>query len=236
MESDTRWSYGAPPQGNANFAWLQHILSHLSQTGRAGVVLANGSMSSAQGGEGEIRRRMVESDVVECMVALPPQLFFNTQIPELFFNTQIPACLWFLSRDKSAANGQTDRRGQTLFIDARKLGRLESRVFRTFAEADVARIAGAYHRWRGSERDGLGAGAYADEAGFCQSATRDEIAAHGWILTPGRYVAAEIVEQSEAEFAEQMADLTETLAAQFAQSASGQQKIKANLAQLGWEI
>ena len=225
LESDARWAYGTPPTGNANFAWLQHILAHLARDGRAGVVLANGSMSSAQGGEGEIRRRMVESDAVECMVALPPQLFFNTQIP---------ACLWFLSRDKSARYGaQSDRRGQTLFIDARKLGQLESRVFRVFSDDDVARIAGAYHRWRGT---GEHAGDYADEPGFCQSATRDEIAAHGYILTPGRYVAAEVVEQSEQEFAEQMVDLTETLAAQFAQSAQLEQKIKANLASLGWEL
>ena len=225
LESDTRWAYGTPPTGNANFAWLEHILSHLSQSGRAGVVLANGSMSSGQGGEGEIRRRMVESDVVECMVALPPQLFFNTQIP---------ACLWFLSRDKSARRGcSSDRRGQTLFIDARKLGAMESRVFRVFNQADIDKIAGAYHRWRGT---GEVAGDYADEAGFCQSATQGEIAAHGFILTPGRYVAAEVIEQSEAEFAEQMADLTETLAAQFAQSALGEQKIKANLEALGWEL
>lgn len=222
LDGDIRWLYGTPPQGNANFAWLQHILSHLNETGRAGVVLANGSMSSGQGGEGEIRRRLVEGDRVECMIALPPQLFFNTQIP---------ACLWFLTRDKGAGpKGQTDRRKETLFIDARGVGRLETRVFRVFDDADIAKIAGAYHAWRGTgETDAP----YADEPGFCQSVTVEQIREHGFILTPGRYVEAVAVEQSEEDFAEQMAALTQTLAAQFEQSAELEQKIKTQLEVIG---
>ena len=158
LEGDIRWAnYGTPPQGNANFAWLSHIVHHLAPSGRAGVVLANGSMSSNSGGEGEIRKRMVEADVVECMVALPPQLFFNTQIP---------ACLWFLGRDKSGANGKTDRRRQTLFIDARNLGRLETRVFRVLDNEDIARIASTYHAWRGDgEVEGV---EYEDVRGLLQ--------------------------------------------------------------------
>lgn len=225
LEGDVRWGYGTPPQSNANFAWLQHVLAHLSERGRAGVVLANGSMSSGQGGEGEIRRRLIEGDRVECMIALPPQLFFNTQIP---------ACLWFLTRDKGAGpNGQSDRRNQTFFIDARGVGKLETRVFRVFDDADIAKIAGAYHAWRGTGETGA---TYADEPGFCQSVTTEQIREHGFILTPGRYVEAVAVEQSEEDFAEQMAALTQTLAAQFEQSAKLEQKIKTQLAGLGLEV
>lgn len=225
LDGDIRWLYGTPPMGNANFAWLQHIVFHLSERGRAGVVLANGSMSSNQGGEGEIRRRLVESDRVELMVALPPQLFFNTQIP---------ACLWFLTKDKAPGlNGQHDRRNQTLFIDARGLGTLETRVFRVFSASDIAQIAQTYHKWRGTSD---ASGDYADTPGFCQSADKSKIAEHGFILTPGRYVEAVAVEQSEAEFAEQMTTLTQTLARQFEQSAKLEQKIKTNLAALGLEV
>ncbi|MBS0176881.1 MAG: SAM-dependent DNA methyltransferase, partial [Nitrospira sp.] len=173
---DKRWGHGTPPAGNANYAWLQHILHHLGPRGTAGVVLANGSMSSNQNNEGVIRKAMVEADVVEVMVALPPQLFFNTQIP---------ACLWFLTRDKS--KGGRDRRGEVLFIDARKLGRMETRVNRVFDDEDVDRIAGTVHRWRGDCEAGTGV-AYADVPGFCRAVKLAEIAEHGHVLTPGRYV------------------------------------------------
>ncbi len=225
LEGDIRWTnYGTPPQGNANFAWLSHVVHHLNPTGRAGVVLANGSMSSNSGGEGEIRRRMIEGDVVECMVALPPQLFFNTQIP---------ACLWFLTRDKSSSNGRTDRCGQTLFIDARNLGRLETRVFRVLDEADIRRIADTFHAWRGdSETDAT----YEDIPGFCNAAELKDIREHGFILTPGRYVGAQAVEDDEEVFEEKMSVLTLQLSEQFAQSDALEAEIKRNLAGLGYDI
>ncbi|KXV80086.1 DNA methyltransferase, partial [Acetobacter malorum] len=161
LEEDPRWQYGKPPAGNANYAWLQHILWHLAPDGTAGVVLANGSMSSNQNSEGEIRRRMVEADVVDCMVALPGQLFYSTQIP---------ACLWFLTRTKKQ-KGWRDRRGEMLFIDARKLGKLVDRTRRELTDEDVARIADTYHAWRGEKN----AGKYEDIPGFCKSATLDEV-------------------------------------------------------------
>ena len=205
LAEDVRWRFGAPPAGNANFAWLQHILHHLAPRGTAGVVLANGSMSSQQSGEGEIRARMVEADVVDCMVALPGQLFFSTQIP---------ACLWILAKDKSA-NGHRDRRGEVLFIDARPLGRMIDRVRRELTDEDVARIAGAYHRWR--DKPEKGTGAYADEPGFCRSVTLDEIAEHGHVLTPGRYVGAAEAEDDGVPFEEHFAELRERLTEQFAE-------------------
>src|SRR5216110_3215439 len=173
-DDDARWQFGLPPRGNANFAWVQHFIYHLAPTGMAGFVLANGSMSSNQSGEGEIRRAIVEADLVDCMVALPGQLFYSTQIP---------VCLWFLARDKK--NGRfRDRRKQTLFIDARKMGTMVDRVHRDLTDEDLAKIAGTYHAWRGDED----AGEYADVAGFCKAAKLDEIRKHGHVLTPGRYV------------------------------------------------
>lgn len=222
LESDPRWQYGTPPTGNANFAWLQHILYHLKPTGTAGVILANGSMSSSQNNEGVIRRKMIEADVVDCMVALPPQLFFNTQIP---------ACIWFLTRDKRA--GKRDRRGETLFIDARKLGRMETRVIRVFDDADVAKIADAYHAWR---RDGETGEPYADKPGFCRAVRLDEIKAHDYVLTPGRYVGAEETEDDSEAFAEKMQTLTAQLASQFAEGARLESEIKRNLAKIGFEL
>ncbi len=216
LRDDLRWKFGLPPVGNANYAWLQHIYHHLTPTGTAGVVLANGSMSSGQSGEGDIRRAMVEGDVVDCMVALPGQLFYATQIP---------ACLWFLTRNKnpgasssSDAAGQEsawrDRRGEVLFIDARKLGHLVDRTRREFADEDIAKIVETYHAWRGEP----GAGAYADEPGFCKAATLEEIRNHNHVLTPGRYVGAAVAEVDDVPFEERFTALKKTLAAQFAEA------------------
>jgi type I restriction enzyme M protein len=222
LEGDKRWQYGTPPAGNANFAWLQHILWHLKPTGQAGVVLANGSMSSNQSGEGEIRRRMIEADVVECMVALPPQLFFNTQIP---------ACLWFLTRDKTA-HGR-NRQGEFPFVDARKLGRLENRVHRVFDDADIQKIASAVHRWR---QDGEFEGAYEDVPGFCRGVKLAEIQEHGYVLTPGRYVGAEDIDDDDEAFAEKMERLTAQLAEQMARGEELDAVIRQKLGALGYGI
>jgi type I restriction enzyme M protein len=225
LEGDKRWAFGTPPQGNANYAWLQHILWHLKPTGQAGVVLANGSMSSNQNNEGEIRRRMVEGDVVECMVALPPQLFLNTQIP---------ACLWFLTRDKTA-HGR-DRRGEILFIDARKLGRMETRVHRVFSEADVAKIAETTYLWRQGDGDIDIAGEYVDVAGFCRSVKLEEIREHGYVLTPGRYVGAEAVEDDDEVFAEKMDRLTALLSEQMSKGTELDAVIREKLGALGYGV
>jgi type I restriction enzyme M protein len=210
LAEDARWKFGVPPKGNANFGWLQHIIHHLAPRGTAGVVLANGSMSSQQSGEGDIRKAMIEADQVDCMVALPGQLFFSTQIP---------ACLWILARDKSA-NGHRDRRGEILFIDARKLGFMVDRVRREFTEEDVEKIAGAYHRWRSKPetRKTNGWEEYSDEPGFCKAATLDEVRAHGHVLTPGRYVGAEDVVDDGVSFAVKFGALRERLEGQFAEA------------------
>ncbi len=210
LRDDVRWKFGVPPTGNANFAWLQHIIHHLAPRGTAGVVLANGSMSSQQSGEGEIRKAMIEGDVVDCMVALPGQLFYSTQIP---------ACLWFLARNKSA-NGHRDRRGEFLFIDARKLGFMIDRVRREFAPEDIARITGAYHRWRAKPATlkKLKLAPYADEPGFCASVSLDKVREHGHVLTPGRYVGAADVEDDGVPFSEKFAALRATLEEQFAEA------------------
>ncbi len=197
LRDDKRWKYGVPPSGNANFAWVQHFISHLAPTGMAGFVLANGSMSSNQSGEGEIRKNMIEDDLVDCMVALPGQLFYSTQIP---------VCLWFLARDKRNHRFR-DRRGSTLFIDARNMGTLVDRVHRELTEEDVAKIAGTYHAWRGDQD----AGEYADVPGFCKAATTEEIRKHGHVLTPGRYVGAAEVEDDGEPFEEKMERLTTLL-------------------------
>ena len=206
LRDDARWKFGTPPAGNANFGWLQHILHQLSPTGTAGVVLANGSMSSTQSGEGDIRRAMIEGEVIDCMIALPGQLFYSTQIP---------ACLWFLAKDKSNGVARDkklrDRRGEVLFIDARKLGFMVDRTRKEFSAADVSKIADTYHAWR------LGDG-YADIAGFCKSASIDENRSHGHVLTPGRYVGAEAVEEDETPFADRFAALQDKLEEQFAQA------------------
>jgi type I restriction enzyme M protein len=225
LKEDVRWKYGVPPAGNANFAWVQHFLHHLSPTGIAGFVLANGSMSSQQSGEGDIRKAIVEADLVDCMVALPGQLFYSTQIP---------VCLWFLARDKKNGLGgrgkkMRNRQNETLFIDARKLGTLVDRVHRDLSDEDIAKIAETYHRWRGD-----GAGKYEDVAGFCKSATTAEIAAHQFVLTPGRYVGAEEVEDDGEPFDEKLKRLVATLEEQFAEGARLEKEIRKNLRGLGY--
>ncbi|MDD4978729.1 MAG: class I SAM-dependent DNA methyltransferase [Gallionella sp.] len=253
LTGDPRWVYGDPPQGNANYAWLQHMLYHLKPTGRAGIVLANGSMSSSQNSEGEIRKAMVEADVVEVMIALPGQLFFNTQIP---------ACLWFLAKQK------TTRQGEVLFIDARKLGSMISRVQTEFTDEVIERIAATVAAWRG---DTVGAqfiapesagrdesrpyaktarpepnnsvrpepvegGHYADIPGYCRSVKLEEIAEHGHVLTPGRYVGAEEVEDDDEAFADKMQKLTEKLGEQMAKGAELDALIRHKLGGLGYEF
>jgi type I restriction enzyme M protein len=220
LKDDKRWAYGTPPTGNANYAWVQHFIHHLAPTGLAGFVLANGSMSSNQSGEGEIRKAIIEADLVDCMVALPGQLFYSTQIP---------VCLWFLARNKK--NGRfRNRRGETLFIDARKLGTMADRVHRELTDADIAKIAGTYHAWRG-DKD---ASEYADVPGFCKRATLEEIRKHGHVLTPGRYVGAEAAKDDGELFEEKMKRLTATLREQQAEAAKLDAAIAANLKELGY--
>jgi type I restriction enzyme M protein len=221
-DDDVRWQYGVPPKGNANFAWVQHFIHHLAPNGMAGFVLANGSMSSNQSGEGEIRRALIEADLVDCMVAMPGQLFYSTQIP---------VCLWFLTKKKNDGK-RRDRRKETLFIDARKMGTLIDRVHRELTDADLEKITSAYHAWRGDK----GAGKYEDAPGFCKSAKTEEIASHGYVLTPGRYVGAEEVEDDGEPFAEKMPRLVAELGAQFEESAKLEKAIRANLKGLGYDF
>ncbi|EQD61506.1 type I restriction-modification system DNA methylase, partial [mine drainage metagenome] len=220
LGDDQRWVYGVPPPGNANFAWVQHFLHHLAPMGLAGFVLANGSMSSNQSGEGEIRKAIIEADLVDCMVVLPGQLFYSTPIP---------VCLWFLARNKK--NGRfRDRRGETLFIDARKLGTMIDRVHRELTDDDLAQIAGTYHAWRG-DKD---AGQYEDVLGFCKAANLDEVRKHGHVLTPGRYVGAEAAEDDGEPFEDKMKRLIATLREQQAEAAKLDAAIAANLKELGY--
>ena len=221
LRDDVRWKFGAPPVGNANYAWLQHIYHHLAPNGTAGVVLANGSMSSNQSGEGDIRKAMLEADAVDCMVSLPGQLFYSTQIP---------ACLWFLARNKNPGKGLRDRRGEVLLIDARKLGVLVDRTRRELTDAEVQKIADTYHAWRG-EKD---AGEYADVAGFCKSVSMDEIRKHGHVLTPGRYVGAADVEDDGEPFEEKMLRLSAQWRGHRATAAKLDASIEANLKELGY--
>jgi type I restriction enzyme M protein len=218
LEGDPRWVYGTPPQGNANYAWLQHMLYHLKPAGRAGIVLANGSMSSSQNSEGEIRAAMVEADVIDCMIALPGQLFFNTQIP---------ACLWFLAKQK------TTRKGEVLFIDARKLGRSISRVQIEFGDEDIDRITDTVYAWRGNADAET---TYSDVPGFCRSVTLAEIAEHGHVLTPGRYVGTQDVEDDDEAFVFKMQKLTEKLGEQMAKGAELDALIRQKLGGLGYEF
>jgi type I restriction enzyme M protein len=231
LRIDARWKYGVPPAGNANFAWVQHIVHHLAPAGVAGFVLANGSMSSNHSGEGEIRKNIIEADLVDCMVALPGQLFYSTPIP---------ACLWFLARERSsrpygaagAAPGGKfrDRRGEVLFIDARKMGRMVDRTHRELTDEDIARIANTYHAWRGEKE----AGKYADVPGFCKSATLEDIRKHGHVLTPGRYVGAAEQEEDDEPFDQKMQRLVTQLREQQAEAAKLDAAIAANLKELGY--
>jgi type I restriction enzyme M protein len=219
LRDDQRWKFGVPPAGTANFAWVQHFVHHLSPTGVAGFVLANGSMSSNQSGEGEIRKALIESDLVDCMVAMPGQLFYSTQIP---------VCLWFLARDRK--NGKfRDRRGQILFIDARKMGRMVDRTHRELTDEDIMRIADTYHAWRG-EKD---AGEYTDVPGFCKGASLEQVREHGHVLTPGRYVGAEAQADQDEAFDEKISRLIATLREQQAAAAKLDAQIGANLKDLG---
>ncbi len=220
LGDDPRWAYGIPPAGNANFAWVQHFIHHLSPRGTAGFVLANGSMSAQSSNEGEIRKNIIEADLVDCMVALPGQLFYSTQIP---------VCLWFLARDK-ANSGFRDRRGETLFIDARQLGTMVDRTHRELTEADICKIADTYHAWRGQP----GLPAYADVPGFCKAAATEDIREHNHILTPGRYVGIPEREADEEPFEDKMARLTVQLYEQFAESTRLEAEIRANLEELGY--
>ncbi|MCG3760721.1 SAM-dependent DNA methyltransferase [Vibrio cincinnatiensis] len=229
-DNDPRWVYGTPPSGNANFAWMQHMLYHLAPEGSQALLLANGSMSSSTNNEGEIRASLIENDLVECMVALPGQLFTNTQIP---------ACIWFLTKNKKARTDKAgrklrDRKGEVLFIDARNLGYMKDRVLRDFTRDDIQKVADLYHAWKtGEEVNGV---AYEDQAGFCKSATLAEIKKYDFVLTPGRYVGAADEEDDGIPFAEKMATLTEKLSEQFAESAKLEAEIKKNLMGLGYEL
>ncbi|HCK0613129.1 TPA: type I restriction-modification system subunit M [Vibrio parahaemolyticus] len=229
-DNDPRWVYGTPPSGNANFAWMQHMLYHLAPDGSQALLLANGSMSSNTNNEGEIRAALVENDLVECMVALPGQLFTNTQIP---------ACIWFLTKNKKARTDKSgrklrDRKGEVLFIDARNLGYMKDRVLRDFTQDDTQKVADLYHAWKtGAEVNGI---AYEDQAGFCKSATLAEIKKHDFVLTPGRYVGATEELDDGIPFGEKMVTLTAKLSEQFAESATLEAEIKKNLAGLGYEL
>lgn len=223
LKEDVRWKYGIPPAGNANYGWLQHIIHHLAPNGSAGVVLANGSMSSAQSGEDVIRKAMIEADLVDCMVALPGQLFYSTQIP---------ACLWFLARNKNPGKSWRDRRGEVLFIDARKMGVMVDRARLELTDEDTKRISDVYHAWRGEKT----AGKYLDEAGFCMSMKLEEIAKHGYVLTPGRYVGAEDVEDTDEDFATRMLLLTGNLSAQIAEGERLDAEISLKLKGLGYGL
>ncbi len=224
LVDDPRWDgYEVPPVNNANYAWILHMISKLSENGVAGFVLANGSMSTTTTSEGRIRKKIIENDLVDCMIALPGQLFYTTQIP---------VCLWFLSRNKKAdtTRGFRDRRGETLFVDARKMGSLVDRVHRNLSDEEIAEIARTYHAWRGE----AGGGEYEDRPGFCKSADLKEIKSHGYILTPGRYVGAAELEDDGIPFEEKMSELTATLYRQMREGAKLDDVIRWNLGVLGY--
>lgn len=219
LRDDVRWKHGLPPAGNANYAWLQHIIHHLAPNGTAGVVLANGSMSSNQSGEGDIRKDLIEKDLVDCMVALPGQLFYSTQIP---------ACLWFLARNKKDAQPR-NRSGEILFIDARKMGVMVDRTRRELTEADIQKVGATYHAWRGEKE----AGDYANIPGFCKSAELKEVQGHGYVLTPGRYVGSEAAEDDDEPFEQKFPRLIAELETQFTESDKLTAQIRHNLKYLG---
>ncbi len=222
LQDDVRWKFGVPPKNNANFAWVQHFIHHLAPAGIAGFVLANGSMSSNFSGEGEIRKNIIEADLVDCMVALPSQLFYNTMIP---------ACLWFISRDKKNHKFR-NRRDHVLFIDARKLGRMVDRRHKELADEDMTKISETYHAWRGE----LKGKKYEDIAGFCSTASQDEIRKQGWILTPSRYVGAEEEVDDTEEFEEKMKRLTSELSKETREGQRLDDDIKKNLERIGFDV
>ena len=220
LQESHLWKYGIPPAGNANYAWLQLFLNKLGPSGTAGIVLANGSMTTTTSTEGEIRKAMIREGVVDCMVALPGQLFYNAQIP---------ACLWFLARNRKNHKFR-DRSGEILFIDARKLGTMINRRNKILTDEDIARITEAYHSWRNKE------GGYEDVAGFCKSATLEEVEANNFVLTPGRYVGTEDVEDDGISFEEKVAEITGSLREQFDKSVELQKRIKENLIKIGIDL
>jgi type I restriction enzyme M protein len=222
VAKDARWTHGAPPDSNANYAWIQHFIHHLTPDGRAGFVMANGSLTSNTRGEGAIRQKIVEADVVDCIVALPGQLFFTTGIP---------VCLWFIDRNK-ASSSKRDRRGETLFVDARSMGQKISRTQIELTEEEAARIAGAYHAWRGQPE----AGVYEDAPGFCKAATLEAIAAAGYALTPGRFVGAAVEEEDEEAFEERMRELVEQLSQDFAESERLTAEVRRALRAVGHDV
>lgn len=229
LVDDPRWiGYDVPPTGNANFAWIMHMLSKLSENGTAGFVLANGSMSSNTSGEGELRQKMIDNDVVDCMIALPGQLFYTTQIP---------VCLWFMTKNKKAVHSdlggeqRRNREGETLFIDARNMGTMMDRTHKELTDDDLAEITRTYHAWRGETKDGE----YEDIAGFCKSATLEDIQKNDYVLTPGRYVGVAEEEDDGIPFEEKMTDLSQNLFAQMEKSESLDAEIKKNLKVLGYE-
>ena len=212
LMDDVRWQYGTPPAGNANFAWLQHMIWHLAPNGRIGMVLANGSLSSQSGGEGEIRKNIINADLVDCIVAMPTQLFYTTQIP---------VSLWFISKNKK-------QKGKTLFIDARKLGTMVTRKLRELTDEDIKKIADTYNAYV--------EGMLEDEKGFCAVVTTQDIAKQDYILTPGRYVGIEDQEDDGEPFEEKMSRLTSELSELFAKSHELEAEIKERLGAIGYEI
>lgn len=220
LKSDGRWKYGIPPAGNANFAWLQHMIYHLSPKGIMACVLANGSLSSQSSNEGEIRKQLIENDLVDCIVGLPKQLFYNTGIP---------ACIWFISR-KRLGNGDRKRTGEILFIDANETGYMADRTHRAFTEEDIAKLAGTYHEWRAKK------GKYEDIKGFCKSANMDEIKKHNYVLTPGRYVGIKDEEDDGIPFEEKMAGFLGELKEQMAEEKRLNKEIEKQLSNIGFKL
>jgi len=220
LRDDVRWKFGVPPVGNANYAWIQHMIHHLAPYGIAGFVMANGSLSSQTSNEGEVRKNIIEADLVDCIVALPSQLFFNTMIP---------ACLWFIARGKENHKFR-NRQGEILFIDARKMGVMKDRRHRELTDEEIRKIADTYHAWRGE------GGEYKDVAGFCKAAKLDEVRKQDYILTPGRYVGVEEEEEDGEAFEEKMKRLTLELAKQMEESKKLDEEMRKNLERLGWRI
>lgn len=221
LQDDLRWKYGTPPPGNANYAWLQHMVSKLAPTGTAGIVLANGSMSTNTSSELEIRKKLIEEDLVECIVTLPGQLFYSTQIP---------VCLWFITKNKKKS-GKRERSGEILFVDARNLGHMATRTLKEFSQEDIQKVATTYHAWRGTNDE-----TYEDIAGFCKAAKLEEVREHDYILTPGRYVGLEEAEDDGEPFDEKMERLTTELAEQFKESKKLEDQIREALGGIGYEV